>query len=339
VTAETKLDIRWSILLGAVLAVSPLTGSARPAVSIAGGVLAGGAIFGFRRLRRRRQPVQPEVAPPLFEIAGPAPRVWALLGGTAVVFLPTLWWLFGQYTEAIWRNGHGLFVPIVMLLLARLRLRRDESRAEESSPWGGPLLVIGALLAVIDGGARTGFLGTAGLLIALPGLSLLLLGSRRTRAIAFPLALGLFLIPLPENLPEPLALPSATATLTVPILKAFGVPVVRHQTAFMLPAGMFLISANCSGLSAFYGAVFVAVTLASLAGTRARRVAVLLSPWPITVGVNAIRAAFLFALCNRYGLQVADTAIHGLTGVGTFWAVAFLIFLLTGHPRSWKPGP
>jgi exosortase len=339
VTAETKLDIRWSILLGAVLAASPLTGAARPGVSIAGGVLVGGAVFAFRRLRRRRQPAPPEAVAPLFEIATLGPHVWALLGGAAVVFLPTLWWLYGEYTEAIWRNGHGLFVPIIMVLLARSRLRSDESQAEESSKWGIPLLVVGALLAVIDSGVRMGFLGTVGLVIALPGLSLLLLGSRRTRAIAFPLALGLFLIPLPVNLPEPLALPSATATLTVPILKAFGIPVVRHQTAFLLPAGIFMISTNCSGISTFYAAVFFALALASQTGTRARKVILLLSPWPVTVGVNAIRSAFLFALCNRYGLQVINTPIHGLTGIGTFWAVMLLILLLAGHPRSWKMRP
>jgi exosortase len=262
--------------------------------------------------------------------------VWALLGGTAVVFLPTLWWLFDQYSEAIWRNDHGFFVPIAMVLLARPRLRRDESGAEESSAWGIPLVVAGALLAAIDSAARTGFLGTAGLLLALPGLSLLLLGARRTRSIAFPLALGLFLIPLPEELPEPLAFPSASATLTVPILEAIGVPVVRHQTAFILPAGAFMISTNCSGIATFYAAVFVAVTLASLVGTWTRRILLLLATWPITVGVNAVRSAFLVALCNHYGLRIIDTPIHGLTGIATFWGVMLLVFLLAGHPRSWK---
>jgi exosortase len=336
VTAETKLDIRWSILLGTVFAASPLSGAARLGVSIAGGFLAGGAVFGFRHLRRRRQSAPPEVAAPLFEIAAPAPRVWALLGGTAVVFLPTLWWLFGQYTAAIWRNGHGLFVPIIMVLLAWSRLRRDESRAEESSPWGIPLLVFGVLLAAIDSAVRSGFIGTVGLVMALPGLSLLLLGSRRTRAIAFPLALGVFLIPLPENFPEPLGLPSATAELTVPILKAFGLPTLRHQTVFVLPADIFMISTNCSGVSTFYAAVFFALILAAQASTWMRRVAILLSPWPVTVGVNAIRSAFLLALCHHYGTRVIGTPIHGLSGIGTFWAVMLLIYLLAGRPGFWK---
>lgn len=335
-TAETKLDIRWSVLLGTVFAASPLSGSARPGVSIAGGFLAGGAIFGYRHLSRQRQSAAPEVAAPLFEIAAPAARVWALLAGTAVVFLPTLWWLFEQYTEAIWRNGHGLFVPIIMVLLAWSRLRGDESRAEESSPWGIPFLLFGALLATIDSALHSGFLGALGLVIALPGLSLLLLGSRRTRAIAFPLALGVFLIPLPEKLPDPLGLPSATADLAVPILKAFGIPVLRNQTVFVLPTDVFLISTNCSGVSTFYAAVFFALILAAQAGTWMRRIAILLSPWPVTVGVNGIRSACLLALCHRYGIRLLDTPIHGLTGIGTFWAVMIIIYLLSGRPKFWK---
>jgi hypothetical protein len=36
----------------------------------------------------------------------------------------------------VWRNGHGLFVPLFMGLLARSTLRRDPGTAEESSAWG-----------------------------------------------------------------------------------------------------------------------------------------------------------------------------------------------------------
>jgi exosortase len=136
-----------------------------------------------------------------------------------------------------------------------------------------------------------------------------------------------------------LAFPSATATLTAPILEAFGIPVVRHQTAFVLPAGKFLISTNCSGISTFYAAVFVALTLAAQAGTRTRKVVLLLSPWPITVGANAIRSAVLLALCNRYGLEIINTPLHGLSGIGAFWGAMLLIFALASHPRSWKVGP
>ena len=143
----------------------------------------------------------------------------------------------------------------------------------------------------------------------------------------------------PEKLPDPLALTTVTATLATPIVKALGVPAVRHESVILLPVGGFMVSTNCSGLSTFYAAVFLAVLLAAHARTRTRKVILLLSPWPATVAVNAIRTAFLVALCQRSGPQIADTPIHGLSGIGTFSAAMLLIFLLAGRPRLWKMNP
>jgi exosortase len=334
VTRETRLDIGWSFLAGAVFAASPHSGAARLAVSAAAGVLMCAGVFGFRRWRRRRMAW--EAPPALFSVAGPAPMVWALLLGTLALFLPTLWWLYGQYTEAIWRNGHGLFVPVVMALLAGSRLRPLAGRAEESSALGAPLLALGALLALLDGGVRSGYLGALGLIVALPGLSLLLVGARRTRAIAFPLALAVFLLPLPEKLPEPLGLPSATAALAEAVLDLFGFTVVRQMTVFVMPAGLFNVTTNCSGVAAFFAAVFFATLLAAREGTWLRRLLVFASAWPVTVAVNALRAAFLFAVCDRFGLAFLHTPIHGLSGIATFWLVMGLLYVLAGRPEFWK---
>jgi exosortase len=333
-----KRDVAWSLLLGAVFAASPLSGSIgwHPKVSVVAGIVTAVAVLVVRRLRSRRRPDSRPADSPLFRIAEASPRVWVLLGVIAIAFLPTLVWLFGQYTFGIWRNAHGLFVPLVMVGLARPRLRRDASQEEESSPWGIPLLVVGVLLAAIDSGVRSWFLSVAGLLLALPGLSLVLLGSRRTRAIGFPLALSVFLIPIPQGLPEPLLLPDATAALVAPLLETLGIPAMKHQTGFLLPVGPFRISTNCAGISILYAAAFLAVILAAQTPAWPRRIALLLSPWPITVCVNAIRTAVLIALCNQYGLAVIHTPIHGLTGIGALWGVALLILALYGPLRLLK---
>jgi hypothetical protein len=54
------------------------------------------------------------------------------------------------------------------------------------------------------------------------------------------------------------------------------------------------------------------------------------------VCVNAIRSAILIALCNRWGIQVLQSPIHGLTGIGTLLAVSFLILALSGRLKPWK---
>jgi len=335
-TAETKTDLRWSVLWGVVIAVSPHSGAARVGVSAGAGVLAAGVAWGLLRLRRRRGGVA-AAAGALVRADSRTPAVWLLLGASLAVFLPTFAWLFREYTAGIWRNGHGFFVPVAMFWLARSRLRRDPD-GEAASPWGIPLLLGGAILAVLDTGIRSGYLGTLGLLIALPGLSLLLLGARRTRSLAFPLALGLFLLPLPENLPEPLGLPTATALTAVPILDLLGYAAERHLTVFVMEGGVFNISTNCSGAATLYAAFFFALLLArSASGWRVA--AILLAAWPITVAINAVRAVFLFGIVERFGAAILDTPLHGLSGIGTFWGVMLSLYLIAGRPAFWSTDP
>lgn len=336
-TREGARDIGWSLLWAAVLAAGPHTGRARPLVSLAGGALAGGAVLALRRWRRRNRPVDARPRP-LFDRASLTPSVWALLGGFLALFAPTFVWLYGEYGAGIWRNAHGFFVPVCMALLAAERLRNDPRPAEAGSAWGIPWILAGAGLALLDAGMRTGLLASAGLVIALPGLSLLLLGARRTRALAGPLALGVFLIPLPERVPDPLALPTATALLAEPILKALGYAVERQSTVFVMREAVFKVSTNCSGVATLYGATFFAALLAMWVRGTPRRLAVLASIWPATVAVNALRVTFLFALTADYGERVIHSPIHGLSGIATFWLVMLALYAVAGFPSPWR-GP
>jgi exosortase len=337
--AGLRRDLVWSLVWGVVFGAGPHSGAARRSVSLVAGTLVAVGVFAALRYRRRRAPCAPDAGAPLLERASLAPGVWVLLMGCVALFLPTGVWLYGEYTPGIWRNGHGLFVPIAMGVLAARRLRADATAREESSPWGLPLLVLGAALAVADAGVRSGYVGVLGLLLLLPGLCLLLLGARRTRRLAFPLALGVFLMPLPERVPEPLALPSATAALAAPMLSALGFPVEQHLTVLVMREGPFNISTNCSGVATLYGALFFSLLLGDRMRSPLRRAALLLCSWPVTVFVNSLRAAFLLICADRFGAAIVDTPVHGLSGIGTFWGVMLLLFLIAGRPRFWRAEP
>lgn len=309
----------FSALVGSLFALSPLTGAARLLPSLALGAVAGGGML----LARMRRPLP---APVARTWAMPAPSALAVLALAALLFAPTLAWLYGQYTTSVWRNGHGLFVPFFMILLARSALRRDPSSDEESSAWGFAFLLPALALVVADAGVRSHYLSAFGLVLALPGLSLLLLGARRTRLIALPLALGIFLIPAPPSAEDALYLTLSTAIATDPIVEVLGLPVFRHQSLLRLPDGVLSVGQNCSGLSALHAGFAFAALLAGTGRSLARGLLLLLLVYPVVVALNALRSVALVALTLRYGFEVLHLPIHGLSGIGVFAGVLFVLW-------------
>ena len=53
------------------------------------------------------------------------PSRWLWLIPFALAFAPTCQWLVGKWTESIFRNGHGIFVPFLMAYLAWDQLKQD----------------------------------------------------------------------------------------------------------------------------------------------------------------------------------------------------------------------
>ena len=52
--------------------------------------------------------------------------VAAVIAGLAVVYLPTIVWLFSRWTMSVWHHAHGLFIPplVAWLIVQELRRRR-----------------------------------------------------------------------------------------------------------------------------------------------------------------------------------------------------------------------
>jgi exosortase len=314
----TRADLAFPTLVGVMLAVSPLTGRTRILPSLALGA-AGTGVLLLARMRRGPRPADAPTGPTL---ARPSLPVAGVLLLAALLFAPTLYWLYQAFTESVWRNGHGLFVPLFMVLLARSTLRRDPGTTEESSAWGFAWLVPAVSLAVIDAGVDSKYLSVLGLVLALPGLSLLWLGARRTRALALPLALGVFLFPLPTLLEDGVGLRYATAAVAKPILEVMRAPVTWHQTHVRLPESGFSVSDNCSGFAALIASFAFAALLAATSRSRVRGALLLLAVYPAVALMNGFRLVALVWLALRYGLQVLIvTPLHGLSGIVVFAVV------------------
>ncbi len=165
-----------------------------------------------------------------------AHAVWILLA--ILVFAPTIYWLCQRWTMSVWHNIHGMFIPFVVAYFIYRVLHSDQIADAEQSAWGFLFLIPGLGMIVLDSAIHTQLLAAFGMVVCLPGLSLLLLGRRRTQALAFAWVLAFFMLPIPAAFIESftLLLRRISAAGAEPVIALFGGPVARVDTTLFLPA-------------------------------------------------------------------------------------------------------
>lgn len=258
--------------------------------------------------------------------------VWSSLLLLAVVFAPTGDWMYRKWTSSIWQNAHGLFVPFVMVYLARAALTHDpHPEKRESSAWGFVFIITGLGLLAFDSAIATRFLASIGLVLCLPGLSLLFLGARRTRLLLVPLTLGIFMIPIPNSVATHLYLKSMSAMAVEPLIWLTGIPVLREHTQLILPDRVFVVGDACSGFATLYAATGVSIILACYSGSTKRRLMLLAAAVPLALIANIARVFLLVMMAHFFGIGLLDTPLHEASGVFTFWGVLAALFLLAGN--------
>jgi len=260
-------------------------------------------------------------------------------GATLVaVYAPTVAWLWGRWTISVWHNAHGALIPPAVAYLSYLELNGKNRVQPASSAWGFAIIVPALLLHVLDTGMNTGLLSAASLVLLLPGLSLLLWGVERTRAILFPLAFMVFALPIPLSLTESLHLvlrhvaTKATA-IVVPLL---GIPVYAENTTLNLANASLTVGDACSGFSTLYAAAAMACLVAYQAEGWRRKFAVLVCAAPLAVAANIVRVIMLVVIVSATGVDVLNTWIHPASGMLTFAMALPLIFWL-GQSRQTAP--
>jgi len=325
-------EVALALAAGAFVTVSPFTPN-ELAPSVAAGAAVTGGLLAWRL--RRGSTVWTRPAAGVRRIGRRE-----LIGGLACllslgVFAPTLQWMYREWTRSVWVNDHGLFVPPFMAWFAWTALREDDGPAE-SSAWGFLPLAAGFALAAIDSNAQSRYLSSLGLLLVLPGLSLLLLGVRRTRALRVPLLLAVLLVPVPFTLATPLALREITASGVMPMLQLLGFTGLREGTRIEIPGQTFLVADACSGMATLYASVAFSLMLAATIDSRWRQIClVALAPF-LAIFVNVVRVTCLVLLTQWLGRALLDTPIHYGTGVATFGIVMAVLFLVAhaGAPRA-----
>jgi exosortase len=225
-------------------------------------------------------------------------------------------------------------VPFVVAFLVYRVLRADPEPARPAaSAWGLPLVATGVALAAIDGAIRSGYIGTVGLLLTLPGLSLTLLGTERTRRLIAPLAASWLMLPIPRTLATDMQLRHITAVCVEWLLDFGGYSVFREATVLQLPPRIFVVSDACSGFATLYAALSIAFLLACVTPSNLRRALLLLVAPALAIVANVARVLILVVLTYHHGNWFIDSFFHPLSGVVTFVFVLGALLAVAGRAQ------
>lgn len=235
--------------------------------------------------------------------------MWAmllLLFRGDVADLATIYWTNTTF-------GHCLFIaPVVAWLVWQ---RREDLPVVRPEAWWPGLLVIGAggFAWLLGDAAGVALFRHLGLVVMLQGAVVALLGPNAVRALLFPLAYMIFLVPFGDALEKPLQ--DLTVAIMVPLLDLFGVPAHVDGVLITTPNGYFEVAEACSG-SKFviamiaYGALVANVCYVSWTRRAAFMVVALVVPM-LANGLRAFGTVYAAYLTSPEAATGYDHIVYG----------------------------
>jgi exosortase D (VPLPA-CTERM-specific) len=223
---------------------------------------------------------------------------------------------------------HGIFVPLFALYI--LWQDREKLRSIAPAPsWTGLPLVYLSLLTLVVGelGADI-FLPRVSLLILLAGLIIVFQGWRFFRAVLFPWAFLILMIPIPNLLMSQITFPlQLLAARLASALLELVIVVHREGNVIWTVNGPLDVVEACSGIRSLLSLVTLAIIYGYLLESRKWvRVVLACAAVPIAVATNSFRV-FVTGLLVQYGYRdEAEGAPHALTGILIFTLALAMLF-------------
>ncbi len=231
------------------------------------------------------------------------------------------WWDTSTY-------NHILLVPFILGWLVWQRAPQL-AKLTPQAWWPGLLLVAAALfgwlLGDISGTATASHLGAV---MAMQAAVITLLGPRVAWALLFPLAFGLFLVPLGEELVP--ALQMITAHITIALTHASGIPALIEGVFIDTPAGLFEVAEACSGVKFLVAMVALGTLVSHVCFASWTRRAVFMAVAVILpILANGVRAWGTIYIAQSQGIAFAAGFDHIFYG-WIFFALVMAALLAMG---------
>jgi exosortase C (VPDSG-CTERM-specific) len=265
-------------------------------------------------------------------------RLFAMLGlGLCAVFILPLCALFAHAASSD-LHSHIILIPVVAGYIVSLRTRQLPSACQSAPGRSATFALLGlAMLAIrwrLSPGAISWndrlALSTASFICLLLALGFAVLGQKWMRALAFPAALLIFLIPLPDRLVDWLETGSKLASTEAAdlLFTLTGTPVFRRETTFVLPGMVMQVAQECSGIRSSFVLFITSLVAANLfLQSTWRRLVLVLVVIPLGIIRNGFRIMVIGKMCVESGPTMIDSWVHHRGGP-LFFALSLIPLLL-----------
>ena len=278
--------------------------------------------------------VSAPVVPPASATAPALKFEWqplAWFGALLLLCYAPILYRMGQQWANDENMGHGFFVPLVAGYIAWQRRETLLAIPRKPNGWGLVLVIWAAVQSLAATLGAELFTARLAFLFAVVGAILYLGGTRWVKALAFPLALLLFMIPIPAIIYAALTLRLQTlaSQLGEMMIGWMGIPVLRSGNTLQLPSQTLDIAEACSGIRSLLSLGFLSLVYAYFTDKRVwMRWALLAATIPIAIGANGVRVA-LTGLLSEINTQLAQGAYHEGEGYVVF--IVALAALIVTH--------
>jgi exosortase D (VPLPA-CTERM-specific) len=243
-----------------------------------------------------------------------------------ICYWPTLTSLY-----EIWLNdedySYALLIPFITMYIIWER-RVAIRNTIVSTNWIGGLFFFLFLIIGIYG-----ILGSSpsavrpSIPLTILSITLFCFGKQFLKILFFPLALLIFMIPLPTVVQTVIGLPLklVSTKLGEVILRMFSVPVFVEGNVIDLGVTQLQVVDACSGLRYILPLLTLGVLFAYFfEKARWRQILLVLSTIPIAIITNGVRIGITGILAQKYGASVAEGFFHGFSG----WLIFMFAFAM-----------
>ena len=272
----------------------------------------------------------------------------AISSSAGIAYLVCLAAVFGQTLLNLARlaveddlTSHALLVPVICAYLA-WTMRGRVPPAPSGARWPGVVLALvgPALLAVRVPPGDALSLRVFAFVVLLWAGGFLALGAGVMRAVAFPAAFLVFMVPLPSGLVAALEtfFQYTSAEVAYQFINWSGTAVLREGLTFTMPGIALHVGPECSGIRSSF-VLFMTALLAGHMFLRSNWSRLVFALFVVPLGIvrNAFRVFVLAMLSVHVHPSYIDSPIHHKGGP-IFFALSLLPFFLVLGLLRWLEG-